>query len=464
MTSSSISGSKVNQKQKPKINGPSGLPLMGVLPGLIKNPFEYLVRMGQKYRGIVRLPVFGIQLFLVSTAEDVRHILSTNQRNYWKGPMLGRAKFLLGNGLATNEGESWRNQRRLMQPAFSHQKIATLADDVTQRISMMLHEWSTIESEKKSFRLDQEMLSLTMDISTHSMFGESIGSKEGRELGMAVNKLQKHLNYRVFTFFLPEAFPLPGARAAGKILRQLDAMSYRLIKERRENPTEKNDLLNLLLSMRDEETNEAMSDLQLRDEIVTLFVAGYDTTSMGLAWTWHLLAQHPEIEAAFHKEIDSVLNGRIPTFEDYPKLDLTRRIFQESLRFYPPVWIFFRTNFESDTIGESVIPENSPILLCPYVTHRNPEYWDTPNSFNPDHFLPEKVKNRPKFAFFPFGGGGRQCIGEGFAYMKAVFSLAMIGQKYKLKSVPSHKVLPHSAPGLQPKYGIKMTLERRNPV
>ncbi|MEZ4771736.1 MAG: cytochrome P450 [Bacteroidia bacterium] len=462
MESSSISRSQI--KQKPKINGPSGLPFIGILPGLIKNPFKFLVEVGQKYQGIVRLPILGIQLYLVTAAEDVRQILATNQRNYWKGPMLGRAKFLLGNGLATNEGHSWRNQRRLMQPAFSHQKIASLAEDVTARINMMLSAWSTLELEKKSFMIDKEMLRLTMDISAHSMFGESIGSSEGRELGMAVQKLQQHLNYRVFTFFLPESFPLPGARAAGKILKQLDNMAYRLIEERRANPTQKNDLLNLLLAIRDEETHEGMSDLQLRDEIVTLFVAGYDTTSMGLAWTWHLLAQHPEIEAAFHKEIDTVLNGRTPTFEDYPKLDLTRRIFQESLRFYPPVWIFFRTNFESDTFGDAVIPENSPILLCPYVTHRNPEYWDTPDQFNPDHFLPEKVNNRPKFAYFPFGGGGRQCIGEGFAYMKAVFSLAMIGQKYRLKSVPTHKVQPYSAPGLQPKYGIKMTLEARNPL
>ncbi|MDX2248859.1 MAG: cytochrome P450 [Bacteroidia bacterium] len=447
--------------QKMTIKGPKGLPLLGVLPGLIKNPFEYLVKTGQTYPGIVKLPVLGLNLYLVTEPEQVRHILVGNQRNYWKGPMLGRAKFLLGNGLATSEGEFWKNQRRLMQPAFAHQKIATLAGDVTARILRMLDEWE-ISFQNKPFLADREMLKLTMDISAHSMFGESIGSKEGQELGMAVNKLQQHLNYRVFTFFLPESFPLPGATTALQILKRLDDMAYRLIRQRREKPTQKNDLLNLLLEMKDEDTGEGMSDRQLRDEIITLFVAGYDTTSMGLAWAWHLLSQHPEIEEKFHREIDTVLNGRIPTFEDYPKLEYTRRIFQEALRYYPPVWIFFRTNFEADIIDDYAIPENSPILLCPYVTHRNPAYWETPEIFNPDHFLAEKVRDRPKFAFFPFGGGGRQCIGEGFAYMKAVFTLAMIGQKYRLKSVPGHKVKPHSAPGLQPKYGIKMTLEARN--
>ncbi|MEZ4829143.1 MAG: cytochrome P450 [Bacteroidia bacterium] len=461
MELSSAPPSQVKDKPKARIKGPRGFPLLGVLPGLIKNPFEYLVKTGRKYKGIVRLPVLGINLYLVSEPEDVKQILATNQRNYWKGPMLGRAKFLLGNGIATSEGATWRNQRRLMQPAFSHQKIANLSGDVTGRIGNMLEAWASENSGEKILRIDQEMLRLTMEISTYTMFGESMDPETAQNLGMAVGRLQQHLNHRVFTFFLPEKFPLPGARTAQKILKQLDDLAYRLISERRENPRQTNDLLNILLSVTDEETGEKMDDTQLRDEIITLFVAGYDTTSMGLAWAWYLLSQHPEIEKKFHEEIDTVLQGRVPGFEDYPRLEYTRRIFQEALRFYPPVWIFFRTNFAEDLIGESVIPENSPILLCPYVAHRNPEFWETPEVFNPDHFLPEKIANRPKYAYFPFGGGGRQCIGEGFAYMKAIFTLAMVGQKYKLRALPEHKVVPHSAPGLQPKYGIKMKAEPR---
>jgi cytochrome P450 len=258
----------------------------------------------------------------------------------------------------------------------------------------------------------------------------------------------------------PTSFPTAQNRRFRQAVANAEQIVYELIAERRHGAGNTDDLLSLLMAARDEETGEGLSDKELRDQAITIIGAGYETTTQALAWTWYLLAKHPEIENKLHAEISEVLGGRTPTFDHLPKLKYTLMVFQEAMRLYPPIWMISRAASEADEIGGYRVPANSEILLLPYITHRNPKYWDNPEEFNPEHFLPEKVAARPRFAYFPFGGGARQCIGNNFALMEAQLIIATVAQKYRLRLTDEQPIKPETSVTLRPNRSLRMALHQ----
>jgi cytochrome P450 len=286
-------------------------------------------------------------------------------------------------------------------------------------------------------------------------------SDEADTLSRSFEVIRQHTTNRIMSVVkFPTSFPTAQNRRFRQAVANAEQIVYELIAERRHGAGNTDDLLSLLMAARDEETGEGLSDKELRDQAITIIGAGYETTTQALAWTWYLLAKHPEIENKLHAEISEVLGGRTPTFDDLSKLKYTLMVFQEAMRLYPPIWMISRAASEADEIGGYRVPANSEILLLPYITHRNPKYWDNPKEFNTEHFLPEKVAARPRFAYFPFGGGARQCIGNNFALMEAQLIIATVAQKYRLRLTDEQPIKPETSVTLRPNRSLRMALHQ----
>lgn len=396
--------------------------------------------------------------YLVCRPEHVKHVLLDNYKNYWKGIAVGRLKIVTGEGLFLSEGEFWRRQRRLAQPAFHHQRIEGFANLMTDSIAAMLERWRPVAARGEPIDMAAEMTPLTMSIVGRAMVGRDFFA-ESDELVRAGHVANQFMNDRL-TQYLPTPLWVPTRknRAFRRALGLTKALICRTIEERRRAPCAGNDLLGMFLAARDPETGESMSDRQLRDELFTILGAGQETTAVLLSWSWWLLARHPEVEARLRHEVETVLDGRVPTAEDAPALPYTRMVLQEALRLYPPVWAIPRQAIADDEIGGYRIRAGAPVTLSPYLTHRHPEVWCDPDTFNPENFTPEAVEGRPRFSYFPFGGGPRICIGLEFALLEAQLTLAMVCQRYRFRPVPGGSVEPSVRITLRPGGGVWMTL------
>lgn len=301
----------------------------------------------------------------------------------------------------------------------------------------------------------QEMMHLTLQIVAEALFSTDISASVG-DVEQVLPTLLEYVTYRsLHPLALPERYPTPRNRRFLRARNKLDRLVYRLIEERRTSDDHPSDLLSMLLDAQDEETGERMTDEQLRDEVMTILLAGHETTAVALAWTWYLLAQHPQVEQKLHAELDAVLAGRTPTLEDLPRLSYTRMVIEEVMRLYPPAWAIVRQAAVDDDLHGFRIPAKSPVIVMPYVTHRHPDFWERPNAFEPERFAPGRDVEHHKFAYFPFGGGPRQCIGNNFALMEAQLILATLAQHYTLDLVPDHPVEPEPTVTLRPRYGIR---------
>ena len=439
--------------------GPHGYPIIGNLPQMLANPLQFLTNAVREYGDVVHLGAMGPQqLYLVAHPNHLKYILQENSRNYIKGENFQAIKLVIGDGLVVKEGESWRRERHLMQPSFHRQKVGTLVNLMTKNIAQMLDNWSNIDSDKP-LDIFAEMMQLAQTILLESLL--SIDSKdEINKLNQAWDNAYEYLSSQLWAVLkLPLWIPTPKNRRFQQAMQTLDATIYRIIRERRKSIKPPDDLLSMLMDAYDQESGQGMSDEQLRDEIMTIFTGGFETSAAVLAWTWHLLSQNPRVEYQLQEEISRVLDGRTPTLEDLPSLKYTRMILEESMRLYPGAWVFTRTNLESDQIGDYQIPAHSLIMVSPYVTHHLPSFWENPEEFNPERFTQEQAAKRPRYAYLPFGGGSRQCIGEIFAMTEMQLIVAMIAQRYRLHSVPGHPVEEEPMFTLRPRHGILMTLE-----
>lgn len=439
--------------------GPHGYPIIGNLPQMLRNPLQFLTNAVREYGEVVHLGAMGSQqLYLVAHPEHLKYILQENSRNYIKGENFKAIKLVIGDGLAVNEGESWRRERRLMQPTFHRQRVGALVNLMTKTIAQMLENWRTIEP-GKPLDVFAEMMQLAQTILLKSLL--SIDSNdEINELNRAWDTAYEYLSSQLWAVLkLPLWVPTPKKRRFQAAMQTLDTVIYRIIRERRESSNAPDDLLSMLMDAYDEESGQGMSDEQLRDEIMTIFTGGFETSAAVLAWTWYLLSQHPSVECRLQEELTRVLGGRTPTLEDVPSLKYTRMVIEESMRLYPGAWVFTRTNLDADQIGGYHIPTHSLIMISPYVTHRLPTFWENPEEFDPERFTRERVAGRPRYAYFPFGGGPRQCIGEIFATTEMQLVMAMVAQKYRLHLVSEHPVEEEPMFTLRPRHGILMTLE-----
>ena len=435
-----------------------GRPFIGVLSEFRKNAPALLLKTAREHGDIAVLRMGPQTIYAIANPEWIRDILVTHQTKFIKSKMLERAKVLLGEGLLTSEGEFHKRQRRLSQPAFHRERLIGYGSSMVECAAHTRESWAP----GAALDIAREMNRLTLAIVARTLFSADV-SAEADEIRSALTEVLGLFEMVLAPFSeLMEKLPLPSVRRFERARDRLDKTIYRIIAERRASGEDKGDLLSMLLLAQDEEDHGHMSDKQVRDEALTLFLAGHETTANALSWTWYLLSQNPDAEARFHAEIDQVLDGRLPSFDDLPNLKYVERVFSESMRLYPPAWGIGRRNLEEYRIGDYLVPPRTVILMSPYVVHRDPRWYPEPERFLPDRWLPEEVAKRPKFSYFPFGGGARVCIGERFAWMEGVLLLATLGQKWRLRLAADARVETRALITLRPKYGMPMTVESRS--
>lgn len=437
--------------------GPRGAPFVGHLPAFRRDPLTFLQQLAREYGPFAHVRLGPQHAVLLTDPDAIKDVLVTNHHHFSKGRALQRAKAVLGEGLLTSEGEFHLRQRRLAAPAFHRKRINAYADDMVHYGDRLRSAWQ----DGATLDVAQEMMHLTLAIVGKTLFNADVEG-ETDEVGAALTTLIQMFRTVTLPFAeLLEKLPLPSTRRFFRAKAQLDATIYRIINERRRTGEDTGDLLSMLLQARDEETGQGMSDQQLRDEALTIFLAGHETTANALTWTWYLLSQNPEVEAKLHAEIDAVLDGKLPTLADLPRLRYADNVMHESMRLYPPAWIIGRAVQTPYSYGSYSFPRGTLLIMSQYVSHRNPRYFASPERFDPDRWTPEFKEQLPRFAYFPFGGGPRVCIGENFAWMEGVLALVTLAQRWRLRLVPGHPVAPQPLITLRPRYGMKMTLHQR---
>jgi cytochrome P450 len=429
-----------------------------------RDPLAFFTNLARTYGDVVYMRMAGEHLFLLSDPRHIRDVLVTHQRSFIKGRGLERAKRLLGAGLLTSEGATHLRQRRLIQPAFHRDRIASYAAVMTEYADRVRTSWT----DGADVDVDKEMMRLTLAIVGKTLFGTDVEA-HARDVGAAMSAVMGSF----WTLMLPfahliERLPVPSLRRSRRARAELDAIIYRMIAERRHSPGDRGDLLSMLLEAQDEEADgdrphgRGMTDEQVRDEAMTIFLAGHETTANALTWTWYLLSAAPEVEARLHEEVDRVLGGRLPTAADIGSLSYVERVVTEAMRLYPPAWIIGRRTIEPYALDDYVLPPRSLVVFSPYIVHRDARYFPEPDRFLPDRWTPGFKASLPPFAYLPFGGGPRRCIGESFAWMELVLVLSTLAQRWRLRLVPGHPVVPQASITLRTKHGMKMTAISRD--
>lgn len=432
-----------------------GLPVLGVLPWFRKDPPEFLRSTARDYGDLVHYRLGPQDVYLVSKPEWIRDILVTHQTNFAKSRFLERAKVLLGEGLLTSEGEHHRRQRRLVQPAFHRDRLIGYAASMVECAAHTRDTWT----DGATLDMSREMMRLTLAVVARTLFSADV-TGEADNIGKALTEVMLMFD----RIFLPfgrwiEKLRPPSVRRFEKARDFLDHLIYNMIAERRASGEDKGDLLAMLLLARDEEGTGGMDDKQIRDEALTLFLAGHETTANALMWTWYLLSENPAAAEKFYAEVDQALQGRLPCFDDLPRLKYTEGVFAESMRLFPPAWLIGRKALGDYPIDGCTIPKESILMMSPWVVHHDPRWFPDPDRFQPERWM--NADDRPKFSFFPFGGGMRVCIGERFAWMEGVLLLASIAQKWRFTLVPGHPVATSPLITLRAKHGMQMVAERR---
>lgn len=435
-----------------------GHPLWGSMREFQRAPLEFVREAGRRGE-LVRYRMAHMTWYQVNHPEGVRRVLQERNHDYGKGTLTaGILKPVLGEGLLISEGETWLRQRRLMQPVFHRQSVAAFGELMTAATLETLERWEPLARRDEPFDAQSEMTCLGLEIVTAALFSSHVGAKR-EAISSAISTLIEDVSYRFeVPFYPPLSVPTPRNRRMRAALRTLDAAMYQIIQEHRDRE-DASDLLSLLMAARDPETGEAMSDRQLRDEVITLFIAGHETTANALTWVWYLLARNPEAERCLHAELDTVLGDRLPTVADLPALPYTRMVLDEALRLYPPAWITNRQARVDDEIRGYRIPAGSIVMISPYVVHRLPDLWERPDEFEPERFSPERSAGRPRFAYFPFGGGPRQCIGKAMALTEAQLVLATIARRYRVRLAADRPVEPQALATLCPRDGLWVVAE-----
>lgn len=433
--------------------------------GAARDPLTFLTRVAREYGDVVQFSLGGGRAVLLAHPDDIRDVLVTNGRVFHKGRGLQRARLLLGDGLLTSEDEFHLRQRRLASPAFHRARVESYAQTMAAYARRRSDSWRDGET----LDLTREMAAYTLAVVGKTLFDADIEG-EAHEIGDALSASIAAFN--VMTLPMGELLmrlPLPAVRRFERGRDRLDATIYRMIEERRASGEDRGDLLSMLLLAHDTEGDgSGMSDVQLRDEAITLMLAGHETTANALGWTWYLLSRHPEAESRLHAEVDA-LGRALPSAADMARLSYTRAVVAESMRLFPPAWVIGRTALTDYPVRDHVIRKGSLVLASQWVTHRDPRWWDDAESFRPDRWLEPGGREVGKsggqrggrFAYFPFGAGTRACIGEQFAWMEATLAVATFAQRWRLRLVPNHPVVPQAIITLRQRHGVKMTVHVR---
>ncbi|MEK6279202.1 MAG: cytochrome P450 [Acidobacteriota bacterium] len=437
--------------------GPKGQPILGVMREFNRDSLSFITRC-RDYGDVVRLRFFYVTAFFLYNPDDIEYVLSSNAKNFIKSMSL-RSNFfhrLLGNGLLTSEGDFWRRQRRLAQPAFHRQRIGAYGEVMVDYTTRLISSWHDGEVRD----IHRAMMRLTLEIVVKTLFNSDVSGDADKVARVLEKIVQPFASQATLKWILDNRLPTPTHRRFNQAAREIDEIVYRIIAERRSRGSDEGDLLSMLLAAHDEDGSQ-MTDRQLRDEVMTIFLAGHETTALTLSWAWYLLAKNPEAERKFHQELDGVLNGRLPGVADLPLLRYTEMIVKESMRLYPPAYGLGREPLEDCEIGGYLVPRKSQVFMFPWALHRDPRFFEEPQSFRPDRWTEEFSNSLPKYAYFPFGGGPRACIGNYFAMMEIVLVLATIGQRFRFLPVSDEAVDLLPAMSLRPKGDINLTIHSR---
>jgi cytochrome P450 len=416
-----------------------------------------MVDAWRQHGDVVRLKLAQYQAHLISHPDHIKYVLQDNYPNYTKLQRVDD-KFtqVAGNGLVSSRGDFWLRQRRMTQPIFHRQRISAFATVMTGAAARMLERWEAPAREGRPLDMRQEMVRLSLGVLTEALFSSDWGTAAddvGKAVTVSFEYVQRRLNS---VLDVPEWVPIPSNRRFVRARATIDELIYRFIAERREGASGGGDLVSLLLAVRDEETGEGMTDRQLRDEITTMIYAGHETVSTALTWVWYLLSRHPQEARRLREEVDGVLGGRVPTLDDLPKLPRVQMVVDEGMRLFPPIWMLSRTPIADDEVGGFLVPAGDMVFMCPYMAHRHPDFWENPEGFEPERFSPERSRGRHRYAYFPFGGGPRVCIGDAFALLEMRLVVAMVAQRFRLDLVPGHPVVPQATISLRAKHGVLM--------
>jgi cytochrome P450 len=437
-------------------SGPRGYPLLGVFPTARRDPLGFFLDAARTYGDVVGLPLGVRRLYLLSHPDHIRYVLHADDGRFHKSPAAERIRPLFGTSLTTVDGEAWRRRRHLIRPGFTPERLAAAVPIIVETTDVMLHRWRELAEANRPFDVVGEMTELTRTIILRVLFGD-VPDEEARAVARAITIVAAHVNRGLWSLlgWLPR-LPTPRQRHYERAVGVLDAFMSRRIAEGRRGGAE-GALLSTLLDARDGERGAGFDDTELRDELKALFVAGHATTASGLAWVWYLLSQNPGARRRLQREARDVLGTRRPSAPDLSDLQYTRLVTDETLRLYPPTWITARTTTDAVDVGAYRIPESATVLLSPYVTHRDPRFWEDAERFDPERFR-HGSPARPRYAYFPFGGGPRACIGSAFALMEMQLIVAMVAQRYDLALAPGRRVEPEPGTVLVPRGGLGMVL------
>jgi len=437
------------------IPGPRGYPLVGALPRARRDPLGFFLEANRRYGDIVALPLGPRRLYLLCHPDHIKDVLQDHERAFRKSVAAEPIRPLFGESLTTVDGDRWARRRRLMRPAFAPPRMGALVPLIVRATGAMLEGWRGAAERGRPLDIFGEMTELTRTIILRTLFGD-VSSEDARAAGQAIALVAERVNQRLWSplGWLPRLAPT--RRDYGHALSLLDEFMAHRIEEGRRRPGD--DMLSALLEARDPETGQQYDDAELRDELKALFVAGHATTASGLAWIWYLLAQHEDARRRLQQEIRAALATRAPSAEDLSRLTYTRAVIDETLRLYPSTWVTARTTADAVEVGGYRLPARTTVLLSPFVTHRHPRLWEDPERFEPARFA-SGHSTRPRYGYFPFGGGPRACIGSVLALMEMQVIVAMVTQRYELHLAPGWRVEPDPRTVLAPRYGVGVVLQ-----
>ena len=435
--------------------GPRGHWLLGALPAMRSDMLGFFDQCFREHGDAAYFRVANRHSMLLSHPDDIEQVLVTENRRFIKNYALIFLRPLLGNGLLLNEGEAWLRQRRLIQPAFSRSRVESYTAAMADCTEHLMADWRAGET----VEMAAAMMRLTMTIAARTLLGIDISGKFKEVADCLEAVMYDFLARFGASIPLPYWMPTPRNLRLRRTIRRLDCVLQQLIDDRRAAGTMGNDFLSILLQARDEDDGTGISDRQIRDEVMTMFLAGHETTANALAWTWYLLAHHSDVQSRVHAESHQVLAGRMPTVADIPKLTYCDQVIRETMRLYPPAYVIGRRPLEDITIGEHFIPKQTNVLMSQWIVHRDARWYERPLEFDPSRWTAEFVAKLPKYAYFPFGGGPRGCIGNTFAMFEATLILAQIAQRFSFEVVSQEPVGIQPAVTLRPAAAIELRLK-----
>jgi cytochrome P450 len=435
-----------------------GYPLVGVLPALRRDPLTFFVETVREWGDLVELPLGSERILMVNRPSYIRHVLQDNRLNYHKSKFVQLLSPILGDGMFLAEGEVWKCQRQNSAPAFQGCQLTAMTQSMRDAITDLIYRWRQKELRAEPVAIVPEMMHLSLDMVLRSLFNVRL-TTEFTQVYDSLTAILRDTEERFWSYVsLPRWLPTPHNQRFRHALQTLDDFVYGIIDERRRHPRDEPDLLSLLIEAADRQPTSRAGDKLLRDQVLSIILAGHDTTANALSWSWITLSRHPDVARRIKQEVDQVLGRRMLTVGDVPALRYTKMAFDEVLRLFPPLWTYSRTAQADDRLGPYRIPKGTNVMLCAYAVHRNPALWPNPEGFDPERFDPDREPQHDRFAYIPFGGGPRRCLGARFAVLEGTIALAMISQVFRLELLPGQRVAAEPMITLRPDESVRLQL------